>query len=363
MLKGSATPPPDGPIHENLSIDATSNYGITLIILSSIGKLLTLLSSSTLFTFQNSRVVRSLSPLFTSIYTFGIFLANVSLLFYIGSPSKSSCSLRVWIPIIAVSLCLGSCIVKNVRVYVIILMTRRMKRMKKVKRLIQDEVLIFGAGLILCVAIVNPTINMAQHLRPSKRFHLVGPIHSLHICAVTSAKPTDSSSTIIIIIITYISLLLSSTGILSYLTSSIYDEISESSFLSISFMLGIIGLAVNLATTFSFDPSTSTIFIQNVVTWCVVNLSLLALYVPKLVEMWSEQHDINNNESFDIPAAPSMSVVGMMTTMSAVSNTTRIVTPGSTVDESHNTIVNHMNLYEYITQYETYQTARGMYKI
>ncbi|KAJ3332566.1 hypothetical protein HDU76_013814 [Blyttiomyces sp. JEL0837] len=125
------------------------------------------------------------------------------------------------------------------------------------------------------------------------------------------------------------------------LNSSVYDEISEASFLSISFMLGIIGLAVNLATTFSFDPSTSTLLIQNIITWLVANLSLLALYLPKLIEMWTELHD--RNDTFDIPSAPSMSVSGTGTVMSAIGSTSAIIAATGSTNEVHAN-VNHLNL-------------------
>ncbi|KAJ3312968.1 hypothetical protein HDU76_002747 [Blyttiomyces sp. JEL0837] len=215
-------------------------------------------------------------------------------------------------------------------------MSNRMRRMdKNMKRLTQDDVLIYSLVLIFAVAVV---LLSAWHNSFDQQGFFVSNDRSTnyHTCRVISDNGT--SFNIIIALIVYIAILIASTGLLSYLTSSVYDSISEASFLSFSFMLGIIGLVVKSTINVAIEPSTMSIFTQNVVTWGVVNLSMLALYVPKLIEAWTESQD--KEESFDI-RAPMTRISAMMTEVSVQISQSGINEENGSVAESD---LSHMNL-------------------
>ncbi|KAJ3312963.1 hypothetical protein HDU76_002751 [Blyttiomyces sp. JEL0837] len=297
---GSNIPPPDGPVLKELVIEWRSAYGAILAILSILGMLLCLLFLVLLILLRTTRVIKFMSPLFTAIYTLGIFIANLSLLFFIGPVSSSSCALRMWIPYLAAPLTFGCSLVKSARVYAIFRLSSRGKIKKGVIRFFKDDFVLFALGILVMIAVV--LLSSWQNSFDHQAYIITSDRSTrLHACSEITTDTSTATFKIASIMIAYISVLLACTGFLSYLTGSMMDE---GSFLSVSGMLGAVAFAVTLATTFAITPSETSIFVRNIVTWAVANLSLLGLYVPKLAESFA---DLNENDSAEyrgsIPSA------------------------------------------------------------
>ncbi|KAJ3309223.1 hypothetical protein HDU76_003684 [Blyttiomyces sp. JEL0837] len=224
---GSNIPPSDGPVPEELMIDWKSSTGIAFAFLLALGIVYNLALLAALIVFKNTRAIRSMSPTFTTVFTVGTIIINISLLYFIGPVTAQSCALR-----------------------------------------------------ILLAAWHANTEKDGYHISKDKSSRL-------HVCVVH----TDANKSTIAAMVGYIALMMASTGVLSYFTSSYYAGLSETSFLSFSFLLGLVGFAVTFSTNYAFEPSVSSILIQNVVTWIVANLTLLILYLPKLVEAWLEREE------------------------------------------------------------------------
>ncbi|KAJ3317000.1 hypothetical protein HDU76_001422, partial [Blyttiomyces sp. JEL0837] len=151
---GSNIPPPDGPVVTELDIKWNSAYGISLAILSIFGMLLSMLMVLRLLSLRHSRVIKAMSPLFTIIYTIGIFLANLSLMFFIGSVNPISCALRTWLPYLAALLSLGSSVIKNVRVLAIFNLSRRGRIKKTAVKYVREEFMLLELFLFACIGIL-----------------------------------------------------------------------------------------------------------------------------------------------------------------------------------------------------------------
>ncbi|KAJ3312962.1 hypothetical protein HDU76_002750 [Blyttiomyces sp. JEL0837] len=301
---GSHIPPPDGPVLKELVIEWRSAYGIILAILSILGMLLCIIFLVLLLFLRTSRVIRFMSPLFTGIYTLGIFIANLSLLFFIGTVTSSSCALRMWIPYLAAPLTFGCSVIKNARVYAIFKLSSRGRIKKGVMRFFKDDFVLFVMGILVIIALIllslwHSSFNHQDYLVTSDRST------RLHFCSEIPSDTSTATFKIASAMIAYISFLLASTGFLSYLTGSILDE---GSFLSFSAMLGAVGFAVTLTTTLSAIPSETSIFIRNIVTWAVANLSLLLLYVPKLIETFADLNESTSGQF--IGSLPTASLLG-----------------------------------------------------
>ncbi|KAJ3309319.1 hypothetical protein HDU76_003658 [Blyttiomyces sp. JEL0837] len=305
---GSSIPPPDGPILEEMVIQWSSPYGIVLAFLSALGMLLSCILAASLSFLGSSRVIKSMSLIFTRVYTLGALIANMSLLFFIGPVTNTTCTLRMWIPFISVPLTLGCSVVKNARVYAIFKLSKRGKIKKNLMRYIKDDMIGLAVGVLTLIACI--ILGIWQSSEQHDGFYITGDkSKSLHVCLEpsTSGSPVAFKATTAMIIFT--ALLLASTGILSYVTSSIFDSVSEASFLSISFMFGTVGFAVTIATIFRTEPSAAAIFIRNIFTWGVVNLCLLTLYIPKMVEAFADLHEQKDNFE-GIGHLPSASLLG-----------------------------------------------------
>ncbi|KAJ3280203.1 hypothetical protein HDU76_009247, partial [Blyttiomyces sp. JEL0837] len=292
---GSSIPPPDGPVPQLLQIDWNSKYGITIACLSFFGVLLSLTMLGFLYRFQKTTVVKSMSLVFTSLYTCGVIIGNVSLLSYLGPVSTTSCSARIWISLLAAALTLGCSWVKNLRVYVIFYASSHMKLIsKRMKKYTNDRFLAF---ILICIVMISVILLVIWNASfDPKGYYLSNDrSKSTLICFTVSqgGNHANVSQSIFSAIIAYIATLLSGTAWLGYSTGSIYDTVSESSFLIISTGLGTVGLAVSLVTT-SLEPSERTLFIRPLVTWFVINVSMVFLYLPKMVEALAE---VNENAS------------------------------------------------------------------
>ncbi|KAJ3322010.1 hypothetical protein HDU76_013974 [Blyttiomyces sp. JEL0837] len=261
----------------------------------------------------------------------------MSLLFYMGPVNSTSCSLRVWIPFLAAPLTFGCSIIKNARVYTIFYMSRYGKMKKSFARYMKDDIL-----LMALAAIFSITMTSFEHegYRVSS-----DRSQSFHVCLPTPLYNNEPSvNPIVAVMIAWIALLIATTSLLSFLTQSIFDTISEASFLSISGMLGAIGFAVSLAMVFGIDSSATNVFIRNIVIWFVANMSLMTLYTPKLVEAFAELHEQHDSLA-NMGALPNASLLsGVKSVIQAEAVMVRSA-PGLTNPESEvDTLVTHVNL-------------------
>ncbi|KAJ3301595.1 hypothetical protein HDU76_005701 [Blyttiomyces sp. JEL0837] len=193
----------------------------------------------------------------------------------------------MWIPFISLPLTFGASVVKNARVYAIYTMSSRRKALKKgLKRFVQDPFLFAVLAIFVGVAVL--LLAVWHNAGDKQGYYISDDLSSrIHVCTAT----TSANKGVIIVMIIYIGILMVSTGLLSYLTSSIYDSLSEASFLSSFFLLGISAFAVTLATNYNLKPSISSLMIRNVVIWVIANVSLLISYLPKLAEAILERKE------------------------------------------------------------------------
>ncbi|KAJ3312009.1 hypothetical protein HDU76_002987 [Blyttiomyces sp. JEL0837] len=176
-------------------------------------------------------------------------------------------------------------------IYAIFYMSRYGKMKKKYSKYVKDGFLLLILSAFFAVALILLIIWQTSYAHDALR---VTPdrMRRLHLCSATSIQGNHASAdNIASAMIAYIGFLISATGLLSYLTHHVHDTISEASFLSFSAMTGVIAFAVTLATIFGVEPSLTSTFIRNVVIWFIANTSLLALYVPKLMEAFAELHE------------------------------------------------------------------------
>ncbi|KAJ3280771.1 hypothetical protein HDU76_009089, partial [Blyttiomyces sp. JEL0837] len=288
---GFNTPPPDGPQSIELILSWQSGYGITLASLATFGMAYCIAMFISLVYFRDSKIIKSMSPLFTAIYICGTLVANASLLTFIGPVTTTSCSLRVWVPFMAIPLTLGMSAVKNLRVFAVFYLSRQLKILVTWTRSITSNKAVFLCQFLVVTAAVTLLVLWSVSFDPQGYYTMVDGSFKAHICLVSSGNGADASDTIIAMMIVYVTFLLTANGCLGYGTSTVFGSLSESSFLSISTIFGVIAFGVTLAATYSYEPSLETIFVSNLVTWCVANLNLTVLFVPKLMEIWMEGRD------------------------------------------------------------------------
>ncbi|KAJ3316695.1 hypothetical protein HDU76_001607 [Blyttiomyces sp. JEL0837] len=206
---------------------------------------------------------------------------------------------------------------------------------KGIKRLVKDDVLLGVLALIVGVAII--LLAMWQKQTDVQGFHTsYDKSYNHHVCQIKSSTNTPALAAMI----GYIGFLIASTGLLSYLTISIYDSLSEASFLSFSFIMGIVAFAVTLATNYSFETSVTTLVLQNLVIWVAANVSILALYLPKLMEAVSEYKEKQDLGMANLPSASLFSDTERRYSIKSV------ISAGSLyAEESHkDNTAEHMNL-------------------
>ncbi|KAJ3330178.1 hypothetical protein HDU76_006262 [Blyttiomyces sp. JEL0837] len=116
---GSTTPPPDGPVSEEISIAWDGVGGNTVKAMIAIGITLCAVIFAAMIKFRNRAEVKASSAPFISLFILGCLLGYISLFFFIGNVSKISCILRFALPLLASTIIYGSFCVKAARVFAI----------------------------------------------------------------------------------------------------------------------------------------------------------------------------------------------------------------------------------------------------
>ncbi|KAJ3314129.1 hypothetical protein HDU76_002468 [Blyttiomyces sp. JEL0837] len=105
-------------------------------------------------------------------------------------------------------------------------------------------------------------------------------------CVFYNAKGSQSDNMPAYIILAQAGFLLILTGILSYHTTLVYDQVNESSFLWISFALGSGYLIAESIISFDRPASILNVFYANVAIWVITSLNLFVLFYRKVKELY-----------------------------------------------------------------------------
>jgi len=261
---------------------------IIMIIIIAIEIIITSVVTYYLIKYRNFIEIRRSSPLFLITMLFGIILAFVSILTYIGKPNKFICILRPYILVLTFGLTFFSLLLKTFRIKVIF---------DKVNIQVKDSNLILYLCILLGFELILVTVwSFVAGMEPEVK--VVSKEMHYYIC-----RNTDKVGEIIqtfLIVINGLALVYGC--YLAYKVKNVYSEYNESKVIGLS-IYGIVICMIILMFIVNINglDHTTLFLIQSLMIILSADIILVFMFTPKLwklhINILSEMSSYDNNNN------------------------------------------------------------------
>jgi len=259
---------------------------IIMIVIVAIEIIITSIVTYYLIKYRNFIEIRRSSPLFLITMLFGIILAFVSILTYIGKPTKFICILRPYILVLTFGLTFFSLLLKTFRIKVIF---------DKVNIQVKDSNLILYLCILLGFELILVTVwSFVAGMEPEVK--VVSKEMHYYICTNTD-KVGEIIQTFLIVIN---GLALVYGCYLAYKVKNVYSEYNESKVIGLSIYGIVICMIILMFIVHINGLDHTTLFlIQSLMIILSADIILVFMFTPKLwklhINILSEMSSYDNN--------------------------------------------------------------------
>ncbi|KAG0358948.1 hypothetical protein BG005_001549 [Podila minutissima] len=285
--------PKDSPPWVLQNIEWTDPIALVMMTIVGLGMITSLVFIGIVIWKRNNPVIKASSAFFCVLELVGIMIGYAVIPMRIGNFSDFTCSAVSIVLAFGLSTLLGSLVVKNLRIY------RIFNNVFQSKYAISDRKLFRQLVVIVLIFTLSPIIY-AMVVKPRVRYISMGPTKAAYACVRTNGQmPNVGIPTYGAISLLPIILLLAVAGFLAYQTQNVSSRWNESRQIIYTIYTMLLTFTIFLPTMFlANDQFKVTLVTQNIVVLFALTMSLLILFVPKLVLMWRLKH-----ETEEIPEA------------------------------------------------------------
>ncbi|KAF9338327.1 hypothetical protein BG006_005309 [Podila minutissima] len=289
--------PKDSPPWVLQNIEWTDPVALVMMAIIGLGMITSLVFIGIVIWKRNNPVIKASSAFFCVLELVGIMIGYAVVPMRIGTFSDFSCAALSIILTLGLSILLGSLVVKNLRIY------RIFNNVFQSKYAISDRKLFRQLVVIVFIFTLSP-IMYAMVVKPRVWYISMGPTKAAYACVRTNThipnvgKPTYGAISLLPIL-----LLLAVAGFLAYQTQNVSSRWNESRQIIYTIYTMLLTFTIFLPTMFlANDQFRVTLVTQNIVVLFALTMSLLILFVPKLVLMRRLEHE--TEESPEAHATP-----------------------------------------------------------
>ncbi|KAG0328781.1 Metabotropic glutamate receptor 8, partial [Podila humilis] len=239
---------------------------------------------------RHNPVIKAASAFFCVLELLGIIIVYTAVLMRMGHFTSASCTALPIVLNFGLSLLLGSLVVKNLRIY------RIFNNVFQNKYAISDMKLLRQLCVIVLILMISPAVYLLL-LRPQARYISISPTKAAYACVRTNPS-MPGEGTIVFGIVSLIPQMavLAVAGYLAYQTQNVSNKWNESRQIIYIIYTMVLAASILIPTMFlTADQFRITVFTQSIVIICAITLSMLILFVPKLVLMRQLQREREEN--------------------------------------------------------------------
>ncbi|KAG0096777.1 hypothetical protein BGZ93_004007 [Podila epicladia] len=272
--------PKDSPPWVLQNIEWTDPVAWVMMTIAGLGMITCLVFIGIVIWKRNNPVIKASSAFFCVLELVGIIIGYTVVPMRIGNFSDFTCSALSIILTLGLSILLGSLVVKNLRIY------RIFNNVFQSKYAISDRKLFRQLVVIVFIFTLSPIIY-AMVVKPRVRYISMGPTKAAYACVRTTAhRPNIGAPIYGAISLLPILLLLAVAGFLAYQTQNVSSRWNESRQIIYTIYTMLLTFTIFLPTMFlANDQFRVTLVTQNIVVLFALTMSLLILFVPKLILM------------------------------------------------------------------------------
>jgi len=255
-------------LFEDKYVEFGSTTSILILVIIGIEILITSIVTFNIIKYKNFIDIRRSSPLFLIIMLFGIIISFVSIITFIGKPTKFICILRPYILVIAFGLTFFSLLLKTFRIKVIF---------DKSDIPVKDSNLITYLCVLLGFELIITTVwGAAAGMKPDVK--VVGD--EMHYWVCTNTSTFGEVIQMVLIVINGLALVYGS--YLAYKVKNVYSEYNESKVIGLS-IYGIVVCMVILIVIVNINNLDHMILflIQSLMIILSSDIILVFMFTPK----------------------------------------------------------------------------------
>ncbi|KFH65460.1 hypothetical protein MVEG_08938 [Podila verticillata NRRL 6337] len=282
----SGTLPKDSPTWVMQNIEWTQPIAWVMMIMTALGVLTCIVFIAIVIWSRNNPVIKASSAFFCVLELLGIIIGYSVVPMRIGNFSNASCSALAIVLTLGLSVLLGSLVVKNLRIY------RIFNNVFQNKYAISDMKLFRQLVVIVVFFTLSPIIY-AIVTKPQVQYISMGPTKAAYACVRSNSNESGVGTPIYgAIILLPVLLLLATAGFLAYQTQNVSSRWNESRQIIYTIYTMLLTFTIFLPTMFlANEQFRLTLVTQNVVVLFALTVSLIVLFVPKLVLMRRLKHE------------------------------------------------------------------------
>lgn len=241
---------------------------------------------------KDSPVVKRSSPLFCHFILIGLILIWISLWLWMGDPSDSLCSAKLWVGLVGYSVVMGNLFAKTYRVWKIF----NQPGMKVVA--IPDTELIMYSGVILLVEIILLGILMSDAPKVKVTISSTSELDQYYEC---KCSDTDFQTIMIWVFFGYNVFLVGTGSMMAYLTRSVISHFNESKYIALSMYNITVCMVIVSPIYFTVEDvegKEERLFaIRSIATLFASIITYLSLFGPKIHAIFSGEVKISETGS------------------------------------------------------------------
>ncbi|KAG0040143.1 Gamma-aminobutyric acid type B receptor subunit 2 [Podila clonocystis] len=272
--------PKDSPPWVLQNIAWTEPIAWVMMIIAGLGMITCMMFIGIVIWKRDNPVIKASSAFFCVLELIGIMIGYTVVPMRIGNFSDFTCSALSIVLTLGLSILLGSLVVKNLRIY------RIFNNVFQNKYAISDMKLFRQLVVIVFFFTLSPLIY-AIVVKPKVRYIAMGPTKAAYACVRTNTHMANAGAPVYgAVSLLPILLLLAVAGFLAYQTQNVSSRWNESRQIIYTIYTMLLTFTIFLPTMFlANDQFRVTLVTQNIVVLFALTMSLLILFVPKLVLM------------------------------------------------------------------------------
>jgi len=283
-------------------VELDSPIGIVFLALVIIA-LLTSISFSILFYYyRNEAVVKKTSPFFSQLILVGIDLCLISQIFWGVSQTGLTCFVKVWLLAIGFGLIMGNLLAKTYRIFKIF------NNPSVERKVISDRDLLNFTFIVLAIEITLLSVYCFVSGTPQP-INIQSTSDSL-LLIIQCSVPSGFIQTLgTISLLVFNGLLILCGVVIAYVSRNVESSFNESKYIAITVYIYLLVVIILLPLYYTAGDSGSSVnrqyILRNISVIAAMYFTLIALFVPKIMNIYRSKRDLERKRRESDTAASS----------------------------------------------------------